>query len=575
MKDSVVDVKKQLDTENGRKGLNLIVKVLTLLMIPILLLTLYAALSLNWLGDKTAERMVHKELEAVKYLTIQALIGTGEEISMREDGLYRGETPVSGENGLLAFYKDQTNAEIAIFMGGQRIASSFEGDVPLKDSVAERVAAGESVFLSSFKMNGGEYMAYFSPFEENAQGGSGVVMTAEKVSDIKGVYSGTVTRDIIIMVCVVLVACVLAGFAIRAIARVLLVVVQNLNLAAEGQLNLQISEKLCSRTDEIGKIARAVQRMIAQFAGTIVKLRSSMEQMESCTSRFSENFDSITQSIDNVNVAMTEIAEGATQQAADTENVNSNMEEMNAAINKTAESVNGLNGSAATMKQNNETVDATLKELIDISTRTSSSVDEVQKQTNLTNESAQAIRSATDIIAGIANQTNLLSLNASIEAARAGEMGRGFAVVAEEIRTLADQSKESADQIRGIVETLIQNSNHSVVVMDSVVGEIKNQNEKLDVTQEAFRTLNNEIEHVVEAIGAISGQLESIEKYKNGVMERIDELNEISQNNAASTEETAATMDQLTHIVLECRSATEELTNISRELTESAKQFKL
>ena len=106
----------------------------------------------------------------------------------------------------------------------------------------------------------------------------------------------------------------------------------------------------------------------------------------------------------------------------------------------------------------------------------------MQEQTNITNESAQAIQAATDIIAGIANQTNLLSLNASIEAARAGEMGRGFAVVAEEIRGLADQSRESADKIRSIVENLISNSNQSVQIMNGVVGEIHQQNEKLGTT---------------------------------------------------------------------------------------------
>ena len=213
--------------------------------------------------------------------------------------------------------------------------------------------------------------------------------------------------------------------------------------------------------------------------------------------------------------------------------------------------------------------------MIDISARTSDSVHEVQKQTNLTNESVQEIRSATDIIAGIANQTNLLSLNASIEAARAGEMGRGFAVVAEEIRGLADQSKESADQIRSIVETLITNSNHSVEIMNGVVGEIGQQNEKLGVTRDAFENLNAEIQHVVEAINVISKQLDNIEKYKNGVVESVDGLNEVSQNNAASTEETAATMDQLAQIVEECRQATGRLVNISEELSENAKKFKL
>ena len=174
------------------------------------------------------------------------------------------------------------------------------------------------------------------------------------------------------------------------------------------------------------------------------------------------------------------------------------------------------------MKKNNEMVETTLRELIDISERTSNSVHEVQKQTNLTNESVQAIRAATDLISGIANQTNLLSLNASIEAARAGEMGRGFAVVAEEIRGLADQAKESTNQIRGIVETLITNSDHSVEIMNGVVGEITNQNEKLGVTQDAFENLNTEVRRVVGAIDMISVQLDNIEKFKDGVRESID-----------------------------------------------------
>ena len=206
---------------------------------------------------------------------------------------------------------------------------------------------------------------------------------------------------------------------------------------------------------------------------------------------------------------MNEIAQGATTQAADTQKVSESMNEMSNALGRTADSVNALSSSAANMKESNATVDSTLKELLEISSHTQQSVDQVQEQTNITNESAQAIQAATDIIAGIANQTNLLSLNASIEAARAGEMGRGFAVVAEEIRGLADQSRESADKIRSIVENLISNSNQSVQIMNGVVGEIHQQNEKLGTTLNVFSTLNQEVQKVVGEINVISGELEA------------------------------------------------------------------
>lgn len=563
---------------SGRKGANILVKIMTVVLLPMVILVVMANLALNSVGDTTAENIVHQALRAVKYLTVQSINGFGEPLAMQDGVLMKEEISLSGSNGLLATYQQNTDVDIAIFMGGRILAASYDGTAELDSKITERVLKGEEIFLTSVMIDGSECMAYLAPLyaeDDNSGTPSGMVVTSLNVKTVESIYGGYVRNCSIFMVLLVIVVAIIAAWVILKIVKALVAVVGNLDKVADGQLNLKVPEKLTARSDEVGKIARAVHSVVSSFSYTITYIHRSMQELKDCTNQFSDNMDTISQSIDNVNVAVTEIAEGATQQAADTQSVGESMNDMNDAISKTAESVNDLSTSAATMKKNNEMVESTLKELIDISERTSSSVHEVQKQTNLTNESVQAIRAATDLIAGIANQTNLLSLNASIEAARAGEMGRGFAVVAEEIRGLADQAKESTNQIRGIVETLITNSDHSVEIMNGVVGEITNQNEKLGVTQSAFDSLNTEVRRVVEAIDMISMQLDNIEKYKDGVRESIDGLNEISQNNAASTEETAATMDQLARIVSECRETTGTLVKISEDLSKSARKFKL
>ncbi|MCM1027937.1 MAG: methyl-accepting chemotaxis protein [Roseburia sp.] len=563
-------------TVKGNKGANLLVKIMAVVLVPMAVLVTLALLALNNACRTTASMVVNQALGAVKYMTIDSLTHFGEPLSIADGELLKGDVRISGADGLLAEYKRNTDIDVAIFVGDTLMASSLSSPVSVDSKTSGAVLGGQEVFLSSMKIGGKDYMADFAPlYADDDITVMGMVMTAVEVGSVEAIYGGLARNSAVFMVVIVIAAVLIAAWLVTRITRSLSAVVGSLDQVAEGRLNVTVDGKLLTRADEVGKIARAVHEMVRSFSGTVKEIHGSMGELNDCTARFTDNIDTVVQSIDNVNIAVSEIAKGATEQAADTQSVGESMNEMHDAISRTTESVNDLSNSARTMKQNNETVEATLRELLEISERTSDSVHEVQKQTNLTNESVQAIRSATDLISGIANQTNLLSLNASIEAARAGEMGKGFAVVAEEIRGLADQSKESADQIRGIVENLIQNSNHSVEVMNGVVGEIGHQNEKLSVTQEAFDSLNGEVRRVVQAIHEISSQIDHIESCKNGVAVSIEGLNEISQNNAASTEETAATMDQLSRVVTECREATGALHKISGELAESANKFRL
>ena len=561
----------------GKKGANMVVKILAIVLVPLVAVAIIAIMALNSAGDKISDEMMKHELAATEYALEMSLSNSAPGDFKYENGtLYKGELNLTDNKQVLDAFKQNAGVDVALFWGKDLAVTNLTDDnITLSEKASSKVLGGESYFSNSIKFGKTSCYAYLAPLKNTDGTVVGILAMCIPVKEVEGLYSGIVAGRAAAILILVAVFCVSSFVVVGFISKALLGVVGNLDQIAEGKLNFKVPDKLLNRSDEVGKSARAVYSVVTGFSRIITDIHNSMKNMNEFTGTFTSNFESIGQSISSVNTAVTEIAEGATTQAADTQKVSESMNDMSNALNRTADSINALSSSAANMKDSNATVDSTLKELLEISSHTQKSVDQVQEQTNITNESAQAIQAATDIIAGIANQTNLLSLNASIEAARAGEMGRGFAVVAEEIRGLADQSRESADKIRGIVENLISNSNQSVEIMNGVVGEIHQQNEKLGATLNVFGTLNQEVQKVVGEINVISQELDHIESYKTDVVEKIDGLTEISQNNAASTEETAATMDQLAEIVEECRQATAQLNMIANELSANAKKFQL
>ena len=242
------------------------------------------------------------------------------------------------------------------------------------------------------------------------------------------------------------------------------------------------------------------------------------------------------------------------------------IEAISAAIEKIAGNVEKLAESAELMKNYDASVEKIMAELVVISQKSSQSMESVRQQTELTNQSAQKIRSATEIIAGISAQTNLLALNASIEAARAGEHGRGFAVVAEEIRVLADQSKESTGQIEAVVTALLDNSKNSVEITQEVSEAFLQQTEKIQETETIFGSLNQEVGKVSDSIKEIAHEVEGLNEDKKVIEYGINSLVDSAQQNADSAEITTENVEEFSQIVEECNKATQTVVKVAGEL---------
>jgi methyl-accepting chemotaxis protein len=298
-------------------------------------------------------------------------------------------------------------------------------------------------------------------------------------------------------------------------------------------------------------------------------IMSASDNLSKASGDLKNLFDNMSESANIISDKVNAISDNTNTQASQTDEMKEKVTAISDSIEKITENVSQLTNSTDAVKEYNNSVVGIVKELVDISNKSSQAIENVRQQTDLTNKSAQEIRTATDIIAGISSQTNLLALNASIEAARAGEHGKGFAVVAEEIRALADQSRESTEQIGKVVTTLLSNSDESVEITKKVSEAFLLQNQKIQDAEGIFGSLNKEIEKVNDTVQDISSKVEELDAYKGAIEEGINSLDGTAKENSGSAEVTVNNVNELINNMSECDDAALKVMRVSDELAKT------
>lgn len=353
----------------------------------------------------------------------------------------------------------------------------------------------------------------------------------------------------------------------------------NIRKVAEGareiaQGNLAIEKLQINSKDEIGQLANDFNLMTENLIQLVKQVSQTAEQVASSSEELSAGAEQSAQATNEVAAAITDVAQGTENQLNAVNDVAAVVEEMAAGmeqvLSNTEHVVRSAENTAQLANKGQESIQTTIQQMDNIQKAVNHSATLVEQLGARSQEIGQIV----EAISGIANQTNLLALNAAIEAARAGEQGRGFAVVADEVRKLAEQSQLAAKQIADLIVAIQEDTSETVKAMNNGTQEVETGTKVVMEAGNAFTEIAQHIQDVNEMIRGISQELEEISHGNEQIVSSMQKVEETSQAIAYQAQNVSATTEEQSASAEEIASSSQVLAQMTGDLQEVIQKFK-
>nr|WP_106779393.1 methyl-accepting chemotaxis protein [Lysinibacillus timonensis] len=338
--------------------------------------------------------------------------------------------------------------------------------------------------------------------------------------------------------------------------------------------HLQVT-KLPESGDEIGQLAVAFNKMSRQIRSLVEKTKNTSEQLLDSASNLSAISEETSASSDEIGLAINEIATGTQDQVNDLEEVNRRVELLSNSIETMGKQNKAMHNIAKHAEEITTEGIEIVHQLLRSNSDSLAASQGVSDEMKNLNSKTEQITKVMETIETIAEETNLLALNASIEAARAGEYGKGFSVVANEIRKLAEQSKNATHQVQEVVSSIISETTKTVETVEGTVKTAKRLNDDVILTQNKFNEMSDSVKKISESLLAANKEMEAITSYNKLMSEGVENASRVTEQTAAAAQEIASSIDEQISAIANVASAAEQLTELNRELNSLMKQYTL
>jgi len=494
------------------------------------------------------------------------------------DKLYKGDKLINNTTDIVDSIKKSVNVPITIFAKDTRISTNIIDNgnrilgTKAQQNVIDKVLNSGNEFVGNVQIIGKDYEAIYIPLKDSNEKVVGMFFTGEETEFINQEISKAMKTIVIVALIILGIFIVESTILTRKIVKRIKTVVQSMDLIGQGDLTVRNN---INSGDEIQLLADTQNKMAEGLSTLVLKIRQICVELTSSSDTLAATSQETTATTEEISKALNDIADTTTVQAHETSNGLNKTMELSDDIQKISNSINDIMSMFDTASAIDIKGAKVVKLLLEKNEQSNSASLSVNNAINEMDTSSQKISIIMNTITQIANQTNLLSLNASIEAARAGEAGRGFAVVASEIKKLAEQSSIAAKEINDIIVEIQSQSKKAVSEMNITHIAITDQDKAVKETRVIFGEISNTSANLKNEVSKINEMNKKMILEKDEIVSVMQEISASAEQNSAATEQISASSQEQVAGMEEVAKTAELLNYTAQTLSSELEKFKI